>query len=133
MKIVETEDSFELHISSAVTDNYVVSNNKQYNYKRLVIPNLLVNFFFENNPNTKYVYLYFYQNHVFLSNEKLSDYKYSKRKLMKFKTKNSYFINLNIKSLVKNNVTIDNSVVFVVNNNRLLNSASNINIELCFR
>ena len=132
MKIVETEDSFELHISSAVTDNYVVSNNKQYNYKRLVIPNLLVNFFFENNPNTKYVYLYFYNNHVFLSNEKLSDYKYSKRKLMKFKNKNSYFINLNIKSLVKNNVTIDDSVVFVVNNNRLLNSVSNVTVKIIF-
>lgn len=132
MKIVETEDSFELHISSAVTDNYVVSNNKQYNYKRLVIPNLLVNFFFENNPNTKYVYLYFYQNHVFLSNEKLSDYKYSKRKLMKFKNKNSYFINLNIKSLIKNNVTINDSVVFVVNNNRLLNSVSNVTVKIIF-
>lgn len=132
MKIVETEDSFELHISSAVTDNYVVSNNKRYNYKRVVIPNVLVNFFFESNPNTKYVYLYFYDNNVFLSIEKLSEYKYSKRKLMKFKNKNSYFINLNVSSLVKHGINIDDSVEFVVERNTLLNSESNVSIKLMF-
>ena len=133
MKIVECGDSFELHISSAVTDNYVVSNGRTYNYKRLVIPNVLINFFFEINPNTSYVYLYFYENSIFLSVEKLFDYKYSRRKLMKFKSKNSYFINLNLKSLDKHDVTINDSAVFVVKKNVSLNSDSNVVIELIFR
>ena len=132
MRIVETEDAFELRISSAVTDNYVVSNDKKYNYKRLVIPSLLVNFFFEKNHNTKYVYLYFYKNNVFLSNEKLSEYKYSKRKLMKFKSKNSYFINLNIRSLAKHDISVDDSVVFVISTKGSLNSNSKISIKLIF-
>ena len=83
MKLVETEDSFELQIYSAVTDNFVKSKDQQYYYKRLVIPSLLANYFLDIKPNTKYVYLYFVDDSVFLSIEKLDDYKFSKRKLMK--------------------------------------------------
>lgn len=132
MKIVETDSSFELHISSAVTDNYVTANNKRYFYKRLVIPTLLINFFLSVKPKLSYVYLYFHEDHVFLSVEKLSDIKYSKRKLMKFKSKNSYFINLNTNSLVKHDIIISDIVLFKIRYDNVLNSSSNICIELIF-
>lgn len=132
MKLVETDSSFELHISSAVTDYYVISNNTKYFYKRMVIPSLLVNFFFEVDSELKYLYLYFVEDRVFLSIEELSDIKFSRRKLMKFKDKNSYFINLNNTSLTKHSISVKDSVVFVVSADSVLNSVSNICIELLF-
>lgn len=132
MKIVEKGNSFELHIISAVTNYYVTSNNKTYNYYRLIIPNVLVNFFLENNPNTKYVYLYFIGSDVFLSAERLDDVKYSRRKLMKFKDRNIYFIYLNIKSLTKHNVTVNDSVKFIISNGSVLKSQSNVQIRIKF-
>lgn len=134
MKLVETEDSFELQIYSAVTDNFVKSKDQQYYYKRLVIPSLLANYFLDIKPNTKYVYLYFVDDSVFLSIEKLDDYKFSKRKLMKLQNKyKSYFINLNVNSLTKHDIHVGSNVLFkVCINNSRLNSISNICIELIF-
>lgn len=133
MKIVETDSSFELHISSAVTDNYVTVNNKKYLYKRLVIPRILVNFFKSVKPKIDYVYLYFYEDHVFLSVEKLSDIKYSRRKLMKFKNRNIHFIDLNMSSLMKHDVSVNDSVLFKISyENVLKDSSSNICVELIF-
>lgn len=132
MKIVETDDAFEIHISSAVTDNYVVANNKRYNYKRLVIPNLIINFFFENKPNTKYVYLYFLKGHIFISYEKLSDIKFSRRKLMKIKGKNSFFIDLNLNSLSKYGIVVSDSVLFKIVKNDDVNFDNNVVVELVF-
>ena len=132
MKLVETDSSFELHISSAVTDYYVISNNTKYFYKRMVIPSLLVNFFFEVDSELKYLYLYFVEDRVFLSIEEISDIKFSRRKLMKFKDKNSYFINLNNTSLTKHSISVKDRVVFVVSADSVLNSVSSICIELLF-
>ena len=51
MKIVENERGFELHIISSLTDNIVTSQGKRYNYKRLVIPNVLMDYFFSKKKS----------------------------------------------------------------------------------
>lgn len=133
MKIVDSGDFFELHIKSSISDNIVTVNGKSYVYKRLVIPKILIDYFSEDlSGNVKYLYLYFLENQVFLSSEKISDIKFSKRKVMKINHKNSFFINLNERSLEKHNISLGNNVLFVVGKNNLLNSSGNISIELRF-
>ena len=92
MRIVENGDRFELHIFSSITDNNVSVNGKLYNYKRLVIPNVLMEYFWEKKSVLEYVYLYFQDDSIFLSVEKLHDIKYSKRRIIQVGKKNSFFI-----------------------------------------
>lgn len=132
MKIVECENSFELHIFSSVTDNIVTSNGKSYNYKRLVIPNVLIEYFREKNSILDYVYLYFQEDSIFLTVEKLRGVKFSKRKLIPLSKKNSFFINLNERSLLKHNVVVGRKVLFVVGGENRLNNSDCISIELRF-
>ncbi len=131
MKIVESGDSFELHIESSVTDNIVNVKGNVYTYKRLVIPGIIIDYF-SSVGDVEYLFLYFSGDHVFLSCEKIPGLKYSKRKLVKHGNKYSYFINLNKKSLDKHNITLKDKVVFIVGSNECLNSDSNISIELLF-
>ena len=132
MKIKECGSSLELLISSAVTNNYVISNNKKYVYKRIVIPEIIMKFLLEKKPDITYLYLYFLQNQIFLSYEKLPDYKFSRRKIMQIQNKNSFFINLNTNSLSKHNISVGSEVLFIVAAKPLPDSASNISIELKF-
>lgn len=132
MDLIEFEDRFELHISSSLFNNNVTSNGKCYNYKRLVIPNLLMDYFRKKKDNLEYVYLYFWDESVFMSVEKLPDVKYSKRRVMKLGKKNSYYIYLNEKSLLKHDISIGDNVVFVIGSNKCLLGSECINIELLF-
>ena len=132
MRIVENERGFELHIISSLIDNIVTSQGKRYNYKRLVIPNVLMDYFFSKKNNLVYVYLYFYNESVFLSFEKLPDLKYSQRRLMKLSNKNSYFINLNERSLSKHDISISDTVLFVIGGKNSLLDSDCISIELRF-
>ena len=132
MKIVKTDDGMALHIISSITNNSVTSKGKYYNYKRLVIPNVIMDYFFGIKSKLVYVYLYFYEDSIFLSVERISGIKFSKRKIMKFGKKNSFFINLNEKSLSKHNVSIGEKVLFVVNGDNSLFGSDSISIELIF-
>lgn len=132
MKIVKTNDGMALHIISSITNNSVTSKGKYYNYKRLVIPNVIMDYFFGIKSKLVYVYLYFYEDSIFLSVERISGIKFSKRKIMKFGKKNSFFINLNEKSLSKHNVSIGENVLFVVNGDNSLFGSDSISIELIF-
>ena len=132
MRIVENGDRFELHIFSSITDNNVSVNGKLYNYKRLVIPNVLMEYFWEKKSVLEYVYLYFQDDSIFLSVEKLHDIKYSKRRIIQVGKKNSFFINLNERSLLKHGVTVGSNVLFVVGGESKLNDSECISIELRF-
>lgn len=132
MRIVENGGRFELHIFSSVTDNVVTSNGKSYNYKRLVIPNVLMEYFREKKSVLEYVYLYFQEDSVFLSVEKLHDVKYSKRRIIQLGKKNSFFINLNERSLLKYGFTVGSNVLFVIGGESKLNDSECISIELRF-
>lgn len=132
MRIVENGDRFELHIFSSITDNNVSVNGKLYNYKRLVIPNVLMEYFWEKKSVLEYVYLYFQDDSIFLSVEKLHDIKYSKRRIIQSGKKNSFFINLNERSLLKHGVTVGSNVLFVVGGESKLNDSECISIELVF-
>jgi len=107
-------------------------NGKCYNYKRLVIPNVLMEYFREKKSVLEYVYLYFQDDSIFLSVEKLHDIKYSKRRIIQVGKKNSFFINLNERSLLKHDVTVGNNVLFVVGGESKLNDSECISIELRF-
>ena len=132
MRIIENGDRFELHIFSSITDNNVSVNGKLYNYKRLVIPNVLMEYFWEKKSPLEYVYLYFQDDSVFLSVENLHDIKYSKRRIIQAGNKNSFFINLNERSLNKHNISIGDNVLFVVGGESKLNDSECISIELRF-
>jgi hypothetical protein len=132
VRIVENENCFELHIFSSITDNNVSVNGKCYNYKRLVIPNVLMEYFREKKSVLEYVYLYFQDDSIFLSVEKLHDIKYSKRRIIQVGKKNSFFINLNERSLLKHDVTVGSNVLFVVGGESKLNDSECISIELRF-
>ena len=67
-----------------------------------------------------------------MSDEKLSDYKFSRRKIMKYVNKNTYFINLNEKALAKHNIVIRDSVLFSVSYETTKIFESNIYVKLFF-
>lgn len=132
MNIQKEEDSLVLHISASITNNVSSSNGKFYEYKRIVIPNVLMNYFLNNKKDgLRYLYLYFMKDHVYLSHKKY-DCKYSKRKVLKFKNKNSFYINLNDKSLNKHNISVGDSVDFMVSSDNFVDDADDIGIELIF-
>jgi len=132
MRIVVEDGLLKLHISSSITDNYVVSNGKKYNYKRLVIPNVLMDYFHGLKDDLSYVYLYFLEDHVLLSVEKLDGLKYSKRKIVEMKNKKTVYINLNERSFHKHNLSIGSNVLFVISGDSLLENSDCIGIELFF-
>jgi len=131
MRIVGSRNSFELHVSSSLFDNNVVVGGKCYNYKRLVIPKVIMDYFLENNPELTYIYFYFVDDSIFISVERLHGLKYSKRKVMKISGKNSYFVNLSLKSFEKVGVDVGDNVLFVIGRD-CLKSSDKVGIELVF-
>lgn len=132
MRIVDSGDSFELHISSSITDNIIHGNGKEYVYKRLVIPHLLMDYFFSMKKNLSFLYVYFLGDHVYLSCVKVHGIKFSKGKIQKLNNKNTFFINLNTSSFSKHDIIIRDNVLFVLSSKTMLNDNLNVCIELFF-
>lgn len=132
MKIVDGDGGLELHISSSVIDNFVTSHGKRYNYRRLVIPNVIMDYFWDKKPNLEYVFLYFVDAFVFMSVEKIHGLKFSRRKVIRFGKKNSYFITLNEKSFRKHEIVVGSSVLFVVGGVNVLDGSDCVTVELRF-
>lgn len=135
MKIIKAGASLELHILSSVTDNTVKINDVSYEYKRLVIPKVIMDYFSVNGSvnggTVNYLYLYFHDHHVYLSEKKIQNMKFSRRKVMKI-SNNSFCINLNPHSLKKYDIQIGDNVLFKVYAESVIDEDDVIGIELKF-